>query len=176
MSQLKEQEVAAGKLTEQVTQLTDSLKRALAEMENVRARAAREVDGAKKFAVQGFAKSMLDVADNLERAAAAVPKDALNPKEGADPKEEADKLRGLLKGLLDGVGATERVLLHVFKMNGLEQYNPEGEKFDPNLHNALFEVPDPSKEPGTVGVVTKRGYRMHERVVRPAEVGVVRAP
>jgi molecular chaperone GrpE len=74
------------------------------------------------------------------------------------------------------VQATEKILLQVLKKQGVEQFNPEGDKFDPNLHNALFEVPDGTKEAGVVAVVTKRGYRLHERVIRPAEVGVTRAP
>lgn len=176
LAQLKEQEVAASKLTEQVAQLTDSLKRALAEMENVRGRAAREIETTKKFAVQSFAKSLMDVADTLERAIEAVPSDALDVKEGATPEAEAERLRKLVKSMREGVDITDRQLQQVFKKNGLEQYNPINQKFDPNLHNALFEVPDATKEVGTVAVVTKRGYLMHERVLRAAEVGVVRAP
>ncbi|GFH06728.1 GrpE protein homolog, partial [Haematococcus lacustris] len=173
-AQLDAKEAKVQKLAEEVAQMTDSLKRALAEMENVRQRTAREMDNAKKFAVQGFVKSILDVADNLERAAASVPADALAEEPGKELSTE--QLRKLLRGLQEGVGATERILLQVLKSNNVEQYNPLNQQFDPNLHNALFELPDASKEPGTVGAVTKRGYKLFDRVIRPAEVGVVRAP
>jgi molecular chaperone GrpE len=156
-----------------VADLTDKLKRSLAEMENVRARSTREVENAKKFASQGFVKDLLDVPDNLERAAASVPETALSAEGG---EMDVEKLRVLLRGLLEGVRATERIMLQVLRKQGVEQFNPLGDKFDPNLHNALFEVPDGSNEAGIVAVTTKRGYRLHERVIRPAEVGVTRAP
>lgn len=151
----------------QVDKLTDSLLRTRADMENLRTRTTRDVENAKKFGIQGFVKGLLDIGDNLERAAGSVPESALTNEE--DPL----KLRQLLKGLQDGVRITEKVFLQVLKQHGVEQYNPVGDAFDPNLHNALFEVP--GDKPGTVAVVTKRGYKMHERVVRPAEVGVVKA-
>ncbi len=125
---------------------------------------------------------MLDIPDNLERAAASVPEEALlTPctSTGTLNSEETEKLRRLLRGLLDGVIATEKILLQVrnkarglqeilrffqtdciailqvMRKQGVEQYNPVGDKFDPNLHSALFEVPDPSKEAGYVAIVTK---------------------
>mmetsp|Transcript_4998 Transcript_4998/g.10795 ORF Transcript_4998/g.10795 Transcript_4998/m.10795 type:complete len:318 (+) Transcript_4998:38-991(+) len=171
LAQLKDKESAAEKLAGQVEQLTDSLKRSLAEMENVRMRAQREVDSAKKFASQPLVKSLLDVPDNLERAAASVPAEALREESTMDTA----KLRSLLKGLLEGMQATEKIMLGILNKHGVEQYNPINEKFDPNLHNALFEVADPTKEVGTIAVVTKRGYKLHDRVIRPAEVGVVRS-
>ncbi|KAG2428900.1 hypothetical protein HYH02_014222 [Chlamydomonas schloesseri] len=170
MSQLKAKEDHATKLTQQVETLTDSLKRTLAEMENLRARTAREVDVSKKFAIQGFVKSLLDVPDNLERAASVVPAEALKEDGGVPP----EKLRNLLSGLLEGVRATENILLKVLKQNGVERYDAAGQPFDPNLHNALFDIPDPTKENNTVAVVTKKGYKLNDRVIRPAEVGVVR--
>lgn len=99
--------------------------------------------------LQGFVKALLDVVDNLERATGAVPADALA--DGTD----AEKLRASLKGLLEGVQATESIMLKVLKQHGVERYDPLNQKFDPNLHSALFEMPDPSKEPGTVASVTK---------------------
>lgn len=112
---------------------------------------------------QGFVKSMLDVGDNLERAAGAV---KLEEVEAAD----AERLRALLKGLLEGVHATERILMQALKSHGVVRFDPTGEKFDPNMHSALFEVDDPSKDPGTVAAVTKvraangrgRQQRRHE--------------
>jgi len=92
--------------------------------------------------------------------------------EGEIDREQAVKL---LKALHEGVQATEKILLQVLKQAGVEQYNPVNEKFDPNYHMAMFEVPDPTKEPGMIAMVHKRGYLMHDRVLRAAEVGVVKA-
>ncbi|GLC54380.1 Mitochondrial matrix cochaperone [Pleodorina starrii] len=170
IAQMKVKEEQAAKLTQQVESLTDSLKRTLADMENLRARTAREVDVSKKFAIQGFVKALLDVPDNLERAAGVVPPEALK-EDGGLPVE---KLRSLLSGLLEGVRATESIMMKVLKQHGVERYDPTGQAFDPNLHNALFDVPDPSKENNTIAIVTKKGYKLNDRVVRPAEVGVVR--
>lgn len=148
----------------QIEEEKDRLLRALADLENLRERSARQAETTRKFALQGFAKSMLEVADNLERAL-----DIAN--QPSDAAKAADQLRTLT----DGLKLTDKILLQVFKQNGLERYEALGEKFDPNLHEALFEVPDPAKTAGTVGVVTKAGYRLHDRVLRPAEVGVVQA-
>ncbi|GIL90607.1 hypothetical protein Vretifemale_18393 [Volvox reticuliferus] len=167
---MKAKEEHAAKLTQQVESLTDSLKRTLADMENLRARTAREVDVSKKFAIQGFVKALLDVPDNLERAASVVPAEALKEESGVP----TEKLRTLLSGLLEGVRATESILHKVLKQHGVERYDPTGQTFDPNLHNALFDVPDSSKENNTIGIVTKKGYKLNDRVIRPAEVGIVR--
>ncbi|PNH01718.1 GrpE, mitochondrial [Tetrabaena socialis] len=170
IAQLKVKEEHATKLTTQVETLTDSLKRTLADMENLRMRTAREVDVSKKFAIQGFVKALLDVPDNLERAAGVVPPEALQEEGGVTP----EKMRNLLSGLLEGVRATESILMKVLKQNGVERYDPAGQPFDPNLHNALFDVPDPSKDNNIIAMVTKKGYKLNDRVIRPAEVGVVR--
>lgn len=169
---LKEAGEKEVKLSDQVKDLTDRLMRSLAEMENVRTRSTREVDNAKRFGPQALVKDLLDVPDNLERAAASVPQAVIDGDEEAD----AEKLKKLLRGLLEGVRATEKILMQVLRKQGVERYDPAGEKFDPNLHSALFEVPDGTKDPGVVAVVTKKGYRLHERVIRPADVGVTRAP
>ncbi|KXZ53058.1 hypothetical protein GPECTOR_8g52 [Gonium pectorale] len=151
ISQMKVKEEQAAKLAQQVEALTDSLKRNLAEMENLRQRTAREVDVSKKFAIQGFVKALLDVPDNLERAASVVPPEALKEDGGLPP----EKLRNLLSGLLEGVRATESILMKVLKQHGVERYDPAGQLFDPNLHNALFDVPDPTKDNNTIAMVTK---------------------
>eukprot|EP00741_Cyanophora_paradoxa_P007069 tig00001086_g6840.t1 len=145
------------------TELQDKLLRSLAEMENVRRRAQVDVENARKFGVQGFAKSLLDVADYLGMALNAVPEE----KRGSD----AD---AYLKNLYFGVQATEKELLKAFAAVGLSRVDPMGQKFDPNLHDALFEVDDPTKEPGTVAHVDKPGYVLNERCIRPAKVGVVK--
>jgi molecular chaperone GrpE len=152
--------------------MKDRLLRALAEMENLRERSARQIESNKQFAVQGFAKSLLDVADNLERAAGAVPAEALQQ----DSKLPAPELAKHLRTLLQGVQMTDNQLTAALKQHGIEKLVPLGHSFDPNLHTALFELPDPSKEAGTIGAVTKNGYLLNGRLIRPAEVGVVRSP
>ncbi|KAL9253271.1 GrpE protein homolog 2, mitochondrial-like protein [Drosera capensis] len=159
---IKQQEIAAMK---------DKVLRSYAEMENVMERTRRESENSKKFAIQGFAKSLLDVADNLGRALSVVKEsyakiDTSNDSTGAAP---------LLKALVEGVEMTEKNLMGVFKKFGVEKYDPTNEQFDPNRHNAVFQVPDNSKAPGTVAVVLKSGYVLHDRVIRPAEVGVTHA-
>lgn len=150
-------------LQEQVKAKHELSLRTMADLENTRKRALIDVDNAKKFAVSSFAKSLMEVADTLGYAAAAVP-------------EAERESNPQLKALFDGVTMTDTILLKAFSDHGLNRINPVGEKFDPNLHSALFEVPDPEGEPGTVHTVTKVGYVLHDRCIRAAEVGVVKAP
>ncbi|KAL4859929.1 Fumarylacetoacetase [Chlorella vulgaris] len=149
-------------------ELKDKLLRTLADMENLRDRTARTTAETKQFAVQGLVKNLLEVADNLERAAGSV------PPADVDHNSDIDRERALmlLRSLREGVLMTDAVLMKVLGREGVSRYDPLGDKFDPNLHNALFEVPDATKDPGTVAVVVKRGYSLHERIVRAAEVGV----
>lgn len=168
-AELDRQRATAEDLDTQVAELKDKLLRNLADMENLRERSARQIESNKQFAVQSFAKSLLDVADNLERAAAAVPAEALQPGDSFSAADVAKYLRTLL----EGVQLTDKQLAEALKKQGIEKYQSLGEKFDPNKHSALFEMPDPSKEPGTVGVVTKNGYTLNGRVVRAADVGVI---
>ncbi|KAF3453389.1 hypothetical protein FNV43_RR03829 [Rhamnella rubrinervis] len=155
----------------EVEKMQDKVLRSYAEMENVMERTKREAENAKKFAIQNFSKSLLDVADNLGRASSVVKEsfskiDASKDSAGAVP---------LLKTLLEGVEMTEKQLTEVFKKFGVEKFDPTNEPFDPHRHNAVFQVPDGSKDPGTVAVVLKSGYMLYDRVIRPAEVGVTRA-
>lgn len=150
-------------LEAQVKELKDQLMRSLAEAENTRKIAKRDVDSAKQFAIKSFAKSLLDVSDNLSRALESVPKEALE-----------DKDNTVLTTLYEGIEMTDRGLLKAFEMNGLIRYGQAGEDFDPNLHDALYEYPDPEKKVGTIGQVMKPGFKLHSRVLRPAEVGVVK--
>ena len=152
-------------LEEQVAAKHDQVLRALAEAENARRRASIDVEKANKFAVGKFAKSLLDVADNLSRAAESVPEEM-----------RASEETPVLKGLYDGVVMTETTLVKAFEENGMKKLWPIDEKFDPNIHNALFEMPDPNKEPGTVMHVASAGYVLHDRCIRPAGVGVVSKP
>ncbi|KOX80228.1 GrpE protein like protein 1, mitochondrial [Melipona quadrifasciata] len=137
-------------------------KRALADGENLRVRLIKQIEDAKIFGIQGFCKDLLEVADILGKATESVPKDELTDK---NPH---------LKTLYEGLKMTEAQLHKVFRKHGLVSLNPLNEKFDPNQHEALFQQEVEGKEPGTVVVVSKLGYKLHERVVRPALVGVAK--
>mmetsp|Transcript_18213 Transcript_18213/g.53071 ORF Transcript_18213/g.53071 Transcript_18213/m.53071 type:complete len:236 (+) Transcript_18213:31-738(+) len=145
-------------LQEKLEKKHDQLLRTAADAENMRRRTATDVENASKFAVSSFAKALLEVADNLERALAEVPEGAAEPQ---------------LVALADGVKLTHSQLLKIFADNGIERVEPLGEKFDPNFHEALFEMPSTDLEPGMVGQVAMIGYKVHERVLRSAKVGVV---
>ncbi|KAE8813549.1 Protein grpE [Hordeum vulgare] len=153
---------------EEVKDMKDKVLRSYAEMENVIARTKRESENSKKYAVQNFSKSLLDVADNLARASSVV-KESFSK---LDTSEDSSGAVPLLKTLLEGVDMTDKQLGEVFKKFGVEKFDPMNEKFDPDKHFALFQIPDPSKPSGTVASVVKVGYMLHDRVLRPAEVGV----
>eukprot|EP01147_Barroeca_monosierra_P000743 gene746-4035_t len=158
-SQLEETQQEAKNLKEKYL-------RALAEMENVRERAKHQVQDAKNFGIQKFAKDMLEIADVLQMALDNVPESARDP-------ENNHALNDLFEGLV----TTNKLLHHIFERHNLHVLNPVGEKFDPNHHDALFEVPyAEDKTSGTVGVVTKIGYTLNGRTIRPACVGVVAKP
>ena len=144
----------------QVAELKDRLLRTLAEMENLRKRTEREVTDARIYGVASFARDLLGVADNMRRALDAV-----------SPELRASAEAGV-KALIDGVELTERELLKALEKNGVRQFSPRGEKFDPNVHQAMFEVPDPAVPAGSVVEVVAPGYMIGERVLRPAMVGV----
>ncbi|GJQ15064.1 hypothetical protein GpartN1_g6855.t1 [Galdieria partita] len=146
---------------QQIAKLKDLSMRAYAEMENVRKIAQRDVDNARKYSIGAFAKDLLDVADNLERALQNIPTEKLDPEKGD----------AVVISLYEGVKATNDVLQKVFRRYGIERYDPMGEKFDPNLHQAMFEIPDKSNS-GVVLAVAKTGYKIQDRILRPAEVGV----
>jgi len=141
-------------------ELRDRLLRSLAEMENLRKRTDREVADARLYGVTSFARDVLVVADNMRRAL-----DAVVPELRANAQAD-------VKALIDGVDLTERELLKALEKNGVRQFTPQGEKFDPNLHQAMFEVPDASVPAGSVVQVVQPGYMIGERVLRPALVGV----
>lgn len=147
----------------EVRELQDKLLRALAEMENLRRRHTRDLEDARKYAMTGFARDLLDVADNMRRALAAVPADARVGNE-------------LLGNLLEGVELTERTLLAAFDKHGVKKVAPErGEKFDHNRHQAMFEVPTAELPPGHVADVMQSGWVIADRLLRPAMVGVTKA-
>ncbi|HEX4411790.1 MAG TPA: nucleotide exchange factor GrpE [Xanthobacteraceae bacterium] len=141
-------------------ELRDRLLRSLAEMDNLRKRTDREVAESRVYGVTSFARDILGVADNMRRAL-----DAVTPelRAGAEASVQA---------LIDGVELTERELIKALEKNGVRQFSPQGEKFDPNLHQAMYEVPDVSVPAGSVVQVVQPGYKIGERMLRPAMVGV----
>jgi molecular chaperone GrpE len=149
-------------LAREAADYKDKLLRSLAEMENLRKRTERQVADAREYGIAAFARDILAVADNMERALGAL---------DADLREKAD---AGTKALLDGVELTERELLKVLEKHGVKKFEPLDEKFDPNLHQAMYEVPDTSRPVGTVARVIQPGYMIGERVLRPALVAVAK--
>jgi molecular chaperone GrpE len=147
------------KLETEIADLKDRLLRALAEVENIRRRAEREREETAKYAMAGFARDMLPVADNLGRALAAVPAES----RGKDPAVDA---------LIAGIELTDRELRAAFERHGIRRIDPLGERFDHNFHQAMMEVDDPTKPPGTVVQVLQAGYVLRDRLLRPAMVAV----
>ncbi len=142
--------------------LKDRLLRALAETENVRRRGEREREDTKQFAVSRFARDMLGIADNFARALSHLPQVV---RDAADPQ---------VRSVIDGVEATERQLMATLANHGVKQIETEGAKFDPNLHQAIAEVPGEGRPPGTIVNVVQSGYTIADRLLRPAMVTVAR--
>jgi molecular chaperone GrpE len=143
-------------------EMRDRLLRTLAEMENLRKRTEREVADARLYGVTSFARDVLGVADNMRRALDALPAEARSSAQAG------------IKALVEGVELTERELLKALEKNGVRQFTPQGEKFDPNVHQAMFEVPDASVPAGSIVQVMQPGYMIGERVLRPALVAVAK--
>lgn len=139
--------------------LKDKMLRLVAEMENLRRRTERDKADTAKYAVSNFARDVLTVADNIQRAIDHVP-------------EEAAEEDPALKNFLEGIQVTERELLNVMERHGIAKLDPQGERFDPNRHQAMFEVDDASVSEGTIVQVVQAGYVIADRVLRPAMVGV----
>jgi len=159
-----EEDPEVKKLTEKIASLENDVKeakdqvlRAFAEMENVRNRTKRDIENERNFANQKFAKSLLPTADNLSRALEAVP--------------EAERSGPLY----EGIQMTETELNKVFESNGISSFGVVGDKFDPQTHEAMMQVENPELDAGSVAFVMQRGYKFKERVLRPAQVGVVKA-
>jgi len=149
-------------LAKEAADVKDRLLRTLAEMENLRRRTEREVVDARLYGVTNFARDILAVADNMERAMKALD-------DGIRAQADAG-----VKALLDGVELTERELIKVMEKHGVRKIEPMGQKFDPNLHQAMFELPDSSVPAGTIVQVMQPGYTIGERVLRPALVGIAK--
>ncbi|EHB03674.1 GrpE protein-like protein 1, mitochondrial [Heterocephalus glaber] len=151
-----------GRLEEQLKETVEKYKRALADTENLRQRSQKLVEEAKLYGIQGFCKDLLEVADILEKATQSV------------PEEEISNENPHLKSLYEGLVMTGVQIQKVFTKHGLLRLDPVGAKFDPYEHEALFHTPMEGKEPGTVALVSKVGYKLHGRTLRPALVGVVK--
>jgi molecular chaperone GrpE len=160
---LAEARARVAALEAELAQLKDQTLRTLAEAENARRRLRKDADEAAKYALANFAKELLEAPDNLRRALDAIP-------------PEGRMSDALLERLASGVELVERELGAVFERAGIKRIDPLGQPFDHNLHQALFEVPTAEKPPGTVMQVLAPGYVIHERLLRPAMVGVAKAP
>lgn len=147
-------------LDRELAEMKDRLLRALADMENMRKRTEREIADARVYGISSFARDILGVADNMHRAMQALDDELRN---------KADEAT---KALLEGVELTERELMNVLEKNGVKRLDPQGLKFDPNRHQAMFEVEDASVPSGTIVQVLQAGYTIGERVLRPALVAV----
>ena len=143
-------------------ELRNQLLRAMADNENLRKRTEREVAAAKKYGSFSFVRDLLASLDNLEKAISLIP-------------ENKDEMDETLKNILIGVDMTGREVASVLERHGISKINPDGEKFDYNLHQAMFEVPTNEVESGTVVQVVQLGYLLHDRLIRPAMVGVSKA-
>jgi len=153
---------AAGKADAEIADLKDKLLRALADIENLRRRSQKEREDALKYASANFARDMLSVADNLRRAIESIP-------------EEGDPDGAALVGFIEGIALTEKDLLSALERHKITKIEPMGEKFDPQFHEALFEIPTNDAASGTVMQVMETGYTIHDRLLRPAKVGIAKA-
>ena len=149
-------------LAADIEQLKDQRLRMAADMENLRRRTAREISDAKSYAISGFARDMLQVSDNLQRALAAV------------PEQTDDATDNGLKTLVEGVELTERAMATALERHGVRKLEPMGQKFDPNFHQAMYEVPNTNVPNNTVVDVVQPGYVIGDRMLRPAMVGVAK--
>ncbi len=161
--EIEETDLALVELEAELTEVKDQMLRAVAETENIRKRAQKQTEDAHKFATANFARSLLAVADNLRRTIDAV------------PQEEAGE-HEFLNTLLEGVRGIERDVLSAFDQNGIEKIEPVGTAFDPNFHEAMFELEDADHPAGTVVQLVELGYVLNGRLLRAARVGIAKAP
>jgi len=157
-----EEEESDGPDSNNAAELKDQLLRALAETENVRRRAKKDIADAGRYGIANFARDMLSVSDNMTRALDSTP-------DGA--REESD----IVKALVEGVEMTAREMASALERHGIKQVNPLGEKFDYNLHQAMFEAPATGQPDGTIVEVVQVGFMIGDRLLRPAMVGVAKA-
>lgn len=162
LNPLERAELRIEELEKEAGEMKDQLLRTIADMENLRRRTEKEIKDAKSYSVASFARDMLSVADNLRRGQEAI------------SAEDRTSAEGALKALLDGTAMTEREMLKTLEKHGVQKLNPEGEKFDPNFHQAMFEVPNPDVPNNSVIQVVQAGYVIGTRMLRPAMVGVAK--
>lgn len=146
------------KLVERAQIADAKYKMALADMENLRSRLNKQIEDTKQFAITGFCKDLIEITDVFEMAMKQITPEAVG------------------QSNYEGISMIEQRIIAIFKRHGLISLNPVGQKFNPNEHQAMFETPDSKREPGTVSEVCKVGWKLHERIVRPAIVGVVKRP
>ena len=147
----------------EIEELKDQLLRSLADSENLRKRTTKEIADAKRYSHISFVRDLVSSVDNLQRALKAVPDDK---SELSDP----------VKNLIIGLEIVEKEIINTFEKHNLKEISPLHEKFDYNLHQAMFEVPTTEKDPGYVVEVSQKGYLLHDRLVRPAMVGISKTP
>lgn len=147
----------------------DKCIRTIADFRNLQDRTQREVKNAREFAIQGFAKDLVDSVDNLDRALSMVPQAKLAVEEKSEDLQD-------LANLYDGLKMTDGILHTTLKKHGLERFNPDGEKFNPNEHEAVAQMPQADKEDGSVFFVQRTGFKLNGRILRAAQVGVVKNP
>jgi len=158
-----EQPDLLAEVAREAAEYKDKLLRTLAEMENLRKRTEREVADARLYGNASFARDVLAVADNMHRALGTI---------GPELHEQADTK---MRALVEGVELTERELLNVLEKHGVKKFSPAGERFDPNVHQAMYEVENPELPTGHVAQVIQAGYMLGDRVLRPALVAIVKA-
>ncbi|KAH8708651.1 GrpE-domain-containing protein [Phaeosphaeriaceae sp. PMI808] len=153
------------KKDKEIVELKDKYLRSVADFRNLQERTKREIQGAKDFAIQRFARDLVESVDNLDRALGTVPADKLKPDGNSD-----------LIALHDGIKMTDTILISTLKKHGLERFDPSetAEKFNPNVHEAVFQAPQPDKEDGICFHTQQKGFMLNGRVLRPAKVGVVK--
>ena len=149
-------------LQKEINHMKDQLLRSLAEAENIRKRTQREKEEARQYAVTNFARDLLNIADNLNRALQVMP-------------SEQEEVLPAVKSLMEGVQLTQRELEAIFSRQGIKRISPLGEKFDHNFHQAMFETETEDQEAGIITQVLQDGYVIYDRLLRPAMVGVAKA-
>ena len=161
MPSASEAEIRIETLENDLDRAKEAMLRAIAEAENTRKRAAKDVQDARKFAISGFARDLLDFADNFKRALTSIPQEL---------KETDERIASLLTG----IEAMDKELLKTFEKNGVQRIDPLDQMFDPNFHEVMFEAPIPGKAPGVIIEVIESGYVIGERLLRPARVGIAK--
>ena len=149
-------------LQKEINHMKDQLLRSLAEAENIRKRTQREKEEARQYAITNFARDLLNIADNLNRALQVMP-------------SEQEEVLPAVKSLMEGVQLTQRELEAIFNRQGIKRISPLGEKFNHNFHQAMFETETEDQEAGIITQVLQDGYVIHDRLLRPAMVGVAKA-